>query len=206
MFFRQSELVIDATRSKTDQCKTETEYRIKERIQNIQFLSDEIAKRKKDAAIEEDTVKVYCKRVINAIKFLKTIQEKNDQQRKHLNGDSMKLINDPVDRELQREWSLLKSSQNKLEKALLRLVEQSRLLRTVIYALDSELLRKSTSLEIDKNNLDLRTNFETLQLKKSQSNGDPMYDIHHLLPIFPLFKSILDSFQCNNSIGMGKTN
>lgn len=167
-------MVIDATRSKTDQCRTETDHRIKERIQNIKFLSDEIANRKREATIEEDTVKTYCKRIINAIKFIKDIQVKNDRQRKLLmeDGDAIKLINDPVDRELNRENVLLKCDQEKLEETLLRLVEQARLLRALIFALDSELLRKSTSLEIDKNNLDLKTNVETIQLKRPQLNGD----------------------------------
>lgn len=86
--------------------------------------------------------------------------------------DAVKLINDPVDRELNRENVLLKCNQEKLEKTLLRLIEQARLLRAIIFALDSELLRKSTSLEIDKNNLDLKTNFEALQLKMPKLNGD----------------------------------
>lgn len=167
-------MVIDATRSKTDQCRIETDHRIKERIENIQFLSDEIDNRKRKAAIEENTVKTYCKRIINAIKFIKVIQAKNDKQRKLLmeDGDSVKLINDPVEREMKRECFLLECNQEELEKTLLRLIEQARLLRAIIFALDSELLRKSTSLEIDKSNLDLKTNFETLQLKRPQLNGD----------------------------------
>lgn len=157
-----------------DQCQTETDHRINERIQNIQFLCDEITDRKCEATIEEDTVKIYCKRIISAIKFIKEIQAKNDRQRKLLmeDGDAVKLINDPVDRQLNREMFLVKSIQDKLEKTLLRLIEQGRLLRVIIFALDSELLRKSTSLEIEKNNLDLKTNFEILQLKRLQLNDD----------------------------------
>lgn len=163
---RQSELVIDATRTKTDQCKHESDYRIKERIQHIEFLQQEIAGRKKDASIEEKTVKTYCKRIINAVKLIKDLQEKNQQQTIQLDQqrDNVELINSPVDRELRRENDLLKSNYAKLDKTLMQLIEQSRLLRAIIYALDNELLRKSASLEIDKSNLDLKTNFEAMRL------------------------------------------
>lgn len=163
---RQSELVIDATRTKTDQCKHESDYRIKERIQHIEFLQQEIAARKKDASIEEKQVKTYCKRIINAVKLIKDIQEKNIEQTVVLDEqrDNVELINSPVDRELHRENDLLKSNYAKLDKTLMQLIEQSRLLRAIIYALDNELLRKSASLEIDKNNLDLKTNFEAMRL------------------------------------------
>lgn len=151
----------------------ETDYRIKQRIENIKLVSDKIDTLKREAVIEENTIKTYCKRIINAIKFIKVIQAINDKQRKLLteDGDSVKLINDPVDREMSRECFLLEFNQEKLQTTLLRLIEQARLLRAIIFALDSELLRKSTSLEIDKSNLDLKTNFETLQLKRPQING-----------------------------------
>lgn len=164
LIFRQSELVIDTTRAKTDQCKKETDYRLKERLQNIQFLTEEISCKKKEVTVEEECVKSYCKRLINAIKFIRDIQEKNQKQLTILNEDCHKVPknNDHVLRELMYEKVALQSNYDKLDSILMRLIEKSRLLRTVIYALDSELLRKSTSLEIDKNNLDLRTKFTAM--------------------------------------------
>lgn len=167
--------MIDLTRQRTEQCKNETDYRIKERIQNIQFLTDEVAKQKRESSTEEDTVKVYCKRVINAVKFIKTLIERNDQQFKilHDNRDNVQLTNDPVDRQLRIENELFRVSHDKLDKTLKQLIEECRLLRTKIYCLDNELLRKSTSLQIDKVNLDLRSNFETMQLTKPSMLKDP---------------------------------
>lgn len=86
--------------------------------------------------------------------------------------DNVELINDPIDRELHRENNLLKCHYDKLDKTLLQLIEQSRLLRAIIYALDNELLRKSASLEIDKNNLDLKTNFEAMRLSGPNGTTD----------------------------------
>lgn len=171
--------MIDTTRVKTDQCKKESDYRIKERVQNIQFLSEEIVSKKKETTIEEEAVKSYCKRLINAIKFIKDIQEKNQNQYNILNEDIQKAPQntDSVLRELMHEKVEMKSNYDKLDILLMRLIEMSRLLRAVIYTLDSELLRKSASMEIDKNNLDLRTNFRTMDIdiKKHSSQSDPMY-------------------------------
>lgn len=170
--------MIDTTRAKTDQCKKESDYRIKERVQNIQFLTDEIIKKKKEVIIEEDVVKSYCKRLINAIKFIKDIQEKNQKQYTILSEDCHKIPknNDAVFRELTYEKGALQTHYEKLDTLLMRLIEKSRLLRAVIYTLDSELLRKSTSMEIDRNNLDLRTNFMSMEFdaQKRMSQSDPM--------------------------------
>lgn len=122
-------------------------------------------------------MKTYCKRVINAIKFINNLIEYNAQQMKILreNSESVQLTNDPVDKQLRFEITAFKTNLEKLDKTLMQLIEQARLLRTVIYTLDNELLRKSTSLQIDKVNLDLRSNFETMQLTKPPSLNDPLY-------------------------------
>lgn len=88
------------------------------------------------------------------------------------NTQHVKLINDPVDRELHCENALLKVNYDKLDKILMHLIEQSRLLRKLIYALDNELSQKNTSLEIDKNNLDLKTNFEVMHLNCEKTTTD----------------------------------
>lgn len=175
---RESELVIDTTRTKTDQCKKESDYRIKERVQNIQFLTDEIVNKKKEVSIEEETVKSYCKRLINAIKFFKDIQAKTQKQYTILMEDKQKSCEkiDSVFRELAHEKMELQTNYEKLDALLMRLIEKSRLLRAVIYSLDSELLRKSASLEIDRNNLNMQTNFRSMNIdvEKQHSHSDPM--------------------------------
>lgn len=176
--FRESELVIDTTRAKTDQCKKESDYRIEERVQNIQFLTDEIVNKKKEVSIEEETVKSYCKRLINAIKFIKDIQTKTQNQYTILTEDKQKSCEkmDAVFRELTHEKMELQINYEKLDALLLRLIEMSRLLRAIIYSLDCELLRKSASLEIDQNNLNMQTNFRSMNIdmEKHHSKSDPM--------------------------------
>lgn len=146
-------------------------------MQNIQFLAEEVVNKKKEVSVEEETVKTYCKRLINAIKFIKDIQEKNQKLCKILSEDCHKVPQngDSVWRELMYEKNVLQTNYEKLDKLLLRLIEKSRLLRAVIYALDNELQRKGASLEIDKNNLNLRTNFSALDFDLAKiPETDPM--------------------------------
>lgn len=170
--------MIDTTRGRTDQCKKETDYRIKERVQNIEFLNEEIVGKKKEVSVEEESLKAYCKRVINAIKFIKDTQEKTQRQCTVLAEDKYKMPEnqDFVMRELLCEKMIMQGNCEKLDSLLQSLIEKSRLLRAVIYTLDSELLRKSASLDIDKNNLDLRTNFRPLSfdLSKKMEQTDPV--------------------------------
>lgn len=171
-------MVIDTTRAKTDQCKKESDYRIKERVQNIQFFTEEIVNKKKEVSIEEETVKLYCKRLINAIKFIKDIQIKSQQQYTILLQDKQKSCEkiDTVFRELAHEKMELQTNYEKLDGILQRLIEMSRLLRAIIYSLDCELLRKSASLEIDRNNLNMQTNFRSMNIdvERQHSQSDPV--------------------------------
>lgn len=167
--------MIDVTRAKTDQCKTESDYRLTERLKDIQFLCDEVATQKKEATLEESEVKVYCKRLINAIKFIRDIKSKNDRQRAILAETvDVQMTNDAVEREMRHEIDVIHKSHDELEKGLLRAMEQSRIIRSIIYALDCELSRKDTSYQIDKVNLDLKSNFDTIELRRMVPSSDVM--------------------------------
>lgn len=167
--------MIDVTRAKTDQCKTESDYRLTERLKDIQFLCDEVATQKKDATLEEGDVKVYCKRLINAIKFIRDIKSKNEQQRVILAETvDVQMTNDAVDREMRHEIDVIHKIHDELEKGLLRAMEQSRIIRAIIYALDCELSRKDTSYQIDKVNLDLKSNFDKIALGRHAQSPDAM--------------------------------
>lgn len=131
----------------------------------IQFLTDEIGRQKRESAAEESEVKLYCKRLINAIKFLRELRAKNERQQAILDeAADVELTNDAVNRELRREYDVIVRAHDSLEKALIRAVEQSRALREMIYALDCELSRKGVSFQIDQSNLNLKADFETVNL------------------------------------------
>lgn len=163
------------TRTKTDECKAESDYRLTERLKDIQFLCDEVAEQKRDAILEESEVKVYCKRLINAIKFIRDIKSKNDRQQAILAElVDVQMTNDSVDREMRLEIDVVHRYHDELEKGLLRSMEQSRIIRSIIYALDCELSRKDTSYQIDKINLDLKSNFDTIELRRNTHPLDTM--------------------------------
>lgn len=140
-------------------------------MQVIQYLTNEIERQKQENADEEMEIKIYCKRLINAIKFLRELKDKNERQRDILNKTSdVELTNDVVMRELRRECDVIVRNHDSLEKALIRSVEQSRLLREIIYLLDCELSRKGVSYQIDQTNLNLKSDFESVNLKKTNDD------------------------------------
>lgn len=168
---RKSEHLIDTVRAKTDQCKVESDFRIKERLQNIEFLLDEVSKQKVSSCLEEDALKSYCNRLMNALAYVIDLAKKNDEQ-VHIfeeKPNDVHLTNDEIDRELRKEKDIIEHSRDLLETALSQASEQLRLLRSTIYALDRELLNKSTSLHIDQSNLILNNNQKQLEYHREFS-------------------------------------
>lgn len=117
-FFSESERVIDETRSTTDQWKKEADYRLKERITDVQFQRDEIVKQKKDACLEEEALKTYRQRVMNAIDNLR--EEALILCKKCIilreNRVGVDLVHDEVDVELEKEFNVIKGCQLLLNK------------------------------------------------------------------------------------------
>lgn len=165
---RKSEHLIDEARAKTEQCKIESDFRLKERLQNIEYLLDEVTKQKTNVCLEEDALKSYCQRLMNALQFVIELKKKNEQQIVILleKPNDVHLTNDEIDRELRKETSIIASAEELLEKALGQASEQLRLLRSIIYALDTELNNKSSSLHIDQSNLTLNNSQKQLEYRK----------------------------------------
>lgn len=165
---RKSQHLIDEARAKTVQCKVESEFRIRERLQNIEYLLDEVVKQKSNVCLEEDALKSYCQRLMHALQFVIELKKKNERQIEILleKPNGVHLTNDEIDRELSKEASIIASAEDLLEKALGQASEQLRLLRSTIYALDHELNNKSSSLHIDQSNLALNNNQNQLEYHK----------------------------------------
>lgn len=149
--------------------KESSDFRIKERLLDIEYLIEEIMKQKKNALIEEEALKTYRQRLQNAIKFLKEMGVKICQEciilrENRLNID---MANDEVDQELKREIIVIENCQILLEKTLDETKEQIRRLRAIIYLLDRDLSNKEKSHQIDKTNLSLRHN----QMEMNIYNG-----------------------------------
>uniref|UniRef100_A0A182KDI9 Tektin-1 n=1 Tax=Anopheles christyi TaxID=43041 RepID=A0A182KDI9_9DIPT len=156
----ESDRIIDETKHTTEEGKSEVDFRLKERIEDIQFRRDELQQQKKDAHIEEEALKVYKRRTIDAINTLREIAvplcQKCIALRERRQG--VDLVNDAVDRELRKELDVTEGGIALLEKVLDQCVEQIRRLRATIYLLDRDLADKDRSIKIDAKNLELRPN------------------------------------------------
>ena len=152
--------MIDETKHLTDWAKKESDFRLKERIDDVKFQRDEIKKQKKTACIEEEALKVYKQRALDAMGSLKenalNITQKCIILRETRVG--VDLVLDQVDKELRKEIQVIIGCRELLNKVLENCVEQIRRLRACIYLLDRDVANKEKSLQIDETNLKLREN------------------------------------------------
>lgn len=154
---KESQRLIDETQFTTVTWKKEVEYRTKERIDDIKFLIDEIVKYKKEGKLEEEALKTYKQRILNAIEVVKnnafTITQKCVLFRRNRVG--IDIVYDFVDKELQHELAVIIESLRLLNKCLDETSEQIRLLRSKIYQLEQDFSNKQKSLDIEEFNLSL---------------------------------------------------
>lgn len=130
---------------------------------------------KKDASREEEALKTYRQRVLNAIEALKKKAEKICQKCIILreNRRGVDLVNDEVDKELKRELTVIVGCQTLLNKTLDETTEQIRRIRASIYLLDRDLSAKDKSLMIDETNLNLRPNQMGMSIYEGSKPLDP---------------------------------
>ncbi|XP_053688785.1 tektin-1 [Sabethes cyaneus] len=156
----ESERLIDETKFTTELNKNESDFRLKERICDIKFRLDELKKQKKDAHVEEEALKVYKQRTIDAINTLKEIALPLTQKciimREMRQG--VDLVLDDVDKELRQELDVINGALGMLHKLMDEGIEQLRRLRATIYLLDRDLSHKEKSIQIDEKNIELRHN------------------------------------------------
>ncbi|KXJ69483.1 tektin-1 [Aedes albopictus] len=156
----ESERLIDETKFTTELNKNESDFRLKERIEDIRFRQDELKKQKKDAHIEEEALKVYKQRTLDAINTLQEIAvpicQKCVIMREMRQG--VDLVLDDVHRELRKELDVMNGAIELLHKLMEQGVEQLRRLRATIYLLDRDLSNKEKSIQIDEKNVELRHN------------------------------------------------
>lgn len=132
-------------------------------------------KQKKDACLEEEALKVYRQRIINAIDNL--TQEATVLCQKCIilreNRIGVDLVYDDVDRELKKELDVIEGCKQLLVKILEETNEQIRRLKSMMYQLDRDLANKEVSLHIDQQNLQLRENQMDLKIYNGHAPLDP---------------------------------
>lgn len=155
---RESDRLIDETRLLTDQWKRESDFRLKERLVDIQFLLDEVKRQKQEACKEEEALKIYRNRLLNTKKLLDT--EKITRQCVALREKriGIDLVDDEVEQELKRELNTFDGCRLVLDETLNQINEQIRRLRASNYLLDRDVFNKDRSYHIDEVNLSMRPN------------------------------------------------
>lgn len=195
--------MIDETRETTESQKKATDNRLQDRVVWIKFLKDEAQIQKNEICKEEEALKTYRKRTINAIEALREKSQKICQQciilRENRRGFDM--VNDEVDLELSRELKIVKGCQELLNKTLEETNEQIRRIRAIKYLLDRNLFEKEKSIEIDEHNLKLKHNQLDMSIYEGQQPLNPLLEMFYIL-IF--FISTISIFQQFNKLGMAR--
>lgn len=101
--FSESDRLIDETRLLTEQWKKESDFRLKERLVDIQFLLDEVKRQKTEACLEEEALKVYRNRLLNTKKLLDAEQITRQCISLREKRIGIDLVDDDVEKELKRE-------------------------------------------------------------------------------------------------------
>jgi tektin-1 len=174
-FHSESERLIDATQFTTEQWKEESEFRLKERLADLQFRRDEVFLQRKTAKLEEEALMVYKQRLIAGLEYLRADATRVCQQCQAVRNIRLgvELVNDAVDQELRQEIKTINGCVELILRILDEVAEQLRRIRAEIYLLDRDLYNKDRSITIDDNNLQLKETQSNLQLYWGQVALDP---------------------------------
>lgn len=167
--------MIDETKQTTSRNKEETDYRLKERILDVEFRWNELKIQKRTAQKEEEALKLYRQRILIAIDSLREQAARLCSQciifRENRKGIDM--VIDDVDLELRKEMEVITGCQQLLTKSLEECSEVIRTLRACMYLIDRDCANKEKSLSIDNQNLLLRENQMEMSVYEGSTPLDP---------------------------------
>ncbi|XP_003703991.1 tektin C [Megachile rotundata] len=171
----ESQRVCESTTEKVRNNKEETDYRIKEKVEDIEFRKKELLRIRKEVLLETDALLIYKERIMDALSSVKrnalVICEKCLIFREHRLG--IDLVRDDVEKELLKECEVIKGAENLLMRILEQTQEQIRRLKATLYYMDHELEDKDNNLRIDRHNLTLKENSLNLSIYHGTSRLDP---------------------------------
>ncbi|XP_076626685.1 tektin C [Colletes latitarsis] len=155
--------------------KEETDYRLKEKLEDIEFCKKELLRIRKEVLLEKDALLTYKERIMDALSSVRrnalVICEKCLILREHRLG--IDLVRDNVDRELLQECEVIKGAENLLTRTLEQTQEQIRRLKSTLYYMDNDLEAKENNLRIDRHNLTLKETSMNLSIYHGTSRLDP---------------------------------
>ncbi|KAL0112530.1 hypothetical protein PUN28_012091 [Cardiocondyla obscurior] len=154
--------------------KEETDHRLLEKLNDIEFRKAELLRVRKDCVLEIDALSVYKERLANVLKSVKrnalVICEKCLAARERRLG--IDLVYDDVEKNLLKEHDAIKKAGSLLGRVLQETCEQIRKLKATLYHLDRDLENKESNLRIDRRNVTLKETDCTRSVCRSTSCFD----------------------------------
>ncbi|XP_053988087.1 tektin-1 [Hylaeus volcanicus] len=171
----ETKRVCELSTEKAKSNKDETDHRLEEKLEDIEFCKRELLRIRKEVLLESDSLSVYKERIMDALSSVKrnalAICEKCLIFREHRLG--IDLVRDDVDRELLKECEVIKGVENLLVRVLEQTQEQIRRLKATLYYMDHDLEDKENNLRIDRHNLTLKETGMNLSIYHGTSRLDP---------------------------------
>ncbi|XP_012176403.2 tektin-1 [Bombus terrestris] len=171
----ESQRVCELSSEKVRNNKEETDHRLKEKIEDIEFRKRELLRIRKEVLLEIDALSIYKERIMDALSSVRknafVICEKCLIFREHRLG--IDLVQDDIEKELLKECEVIKGVESLLVRTLEQTQEQIRRLKATLYYMDHELEDKENNLRIDKHNLNLKETNLNLSIYHGTSRLDP---------------------------------
>ncbi|XP_011633588.1 tektin-1 [Pogonomyrmex barbatus] len=154
--------------------KEETDHRLLEKLDDIEFCKEELLRIRKDTVLEIDALSVYKQRITDTLRSVKrnalAICEKCLIIRECRLG--IDLVHDDVERNLLKEREVIQEAENLLSRILEETCEQIRKLKATLYYIDHDLENKESNLHIDRRNVTLKENDFNLSIYHDTSCFD----------------------------------
>ncbi|CAB3252591.1 unnamed protein product [Arctia plantaginis] len=170
----ESKRVKDETAERAEILKATSDKLLKERIGDVDFNKRELQIQREYICSELEALGVYKTRLLEC---LTSFENACDICRKCLilrDGRlGIDLVVDEVEAVLKQEIETIKGGQILLKKVLEQLQEQMRRLRSTRYLLDRDLQYKQAAIDIDKQNLSLKSTDLCLSIYEGYANLDP---------------------------------
>lgn len=138
--------------------KLNVDHRLEEKVNQIEFLQNEVELLRKQVGMEIETLNVYVMRLEDCQRGLQENCMAVCMKCLYLRDQRLgiDLCHDDVQKELEQEANIISCAQQLISRAHGQVTEQIRVLRSCIYFIDRDLEDKSKVLEIDRDNKELK--------------------------------------------------
>ncbi|XP_012274923.1 tektin-1 [Orussus abietinus] len=162
----ESNRICELTAEEAKVNKKETDYRLKEKLEDIEFNRKELLQIRREVLLEIEALGVSKDRLIDALNSVRKnaldICQKCLMYRERRLG--IDLVHDEVEKQLKKECLVIQGVENLLVRTLEQTHEQLRRLKSTLYFIDHDLEGKDNNNRIDRHNLLLRETNSNLSL------------------------------------------